>query len=242
MACRTRGTCLCSYQYWRLTPSQSKLDADLGEVGILWLILCGLATCLAIICNIRKKMKATGIVLLVLGALAFFVGFNMDTSVATLGDRRVHNIGLMNDRQNFIIFAAVLAVIGAIFVGRSGPNKNGKIGREDSVDSYAENRKCPFCAESVKADAVICRFCQKDLPPNSESTRNADVALAPAPSVKVGKWNYVAIGFGVFALIFGLLLPVVNGTFTGSHLPSAFLWVGLITYCSRNILRAKKKS
>jgi hypothetical protein len=25
-------------------------------------------------------------------------------------------------------------------------------------------RKCPFCAEEVKADAKICRFCQRDLP------------------------------------------------------------------------------
>jgi Zinc finger found in FPG and IleRS len=25
-------------------------------------------------------------------------------------------------------------------------------------------RKCPFCAEEIKADAKICRFCQRDLP------------------------------------------------------------------------------
>jgi len=26
-------------------------------------------------------------------------------------------------------------------------------------------RKCPFCAELVLSEAVICRFCQRDLPP-----------------------------------------------------------------------------
>lgn len=26
-------------------------------------------------------------------------------------------------------------------------------------------RKCPFCAESVKRDAIVCRFCGRDLPP-----------------------------------------------------------------------------
>jgi hypothetical protein len=27
-----------------------------------------------------------------------------------------------------------------------------------------ENRKCPFCAEIVKAEAKICKHCGKDLP------------------------------------------------------------------------------
>ena len=26
-------------------------------------------------------------------------------------------------------------------------------------------RKCPFCAEVVKAEAKVCRYCQRDLPP-----------------------------------------------------------------------------
>jgi hypothetical protein len=192
-----------------------------------------------------EKMKTTGIVLLVLGALAFLVGFNMDTSVATtLGDRRVHNIGLMNDRQNFIIFAAVLAVIGAIFVARSGSSKQRQIEQEGGSISHADTRKCPFCAESVKADAIICRFCQKDLPPISESESIANMASSstPAAPLKAGRWNHIGVGIGAFALVFVFLIPVVNGTFSGSHLPSVILWGCVIIYCSRNISRAKKKS
>jgi hypothetical protein len=27
-----------------------------------------------------------------------------------------------------------------------------------------ETRKCPFCAEIVKREAVVCRFCGRDVP------------------------------------------------------------------------------
>jgi hypothetical protein len=31
-------------------------------------------------------------------------------------------------------------------------------------------RKCPYCAELVKTEAVICKHCQKDLPPVEPAT------------------------------------------------------------------------
>jgi hypothetical protein len=27
-----------------------------------------------------------------------------------------------------------------------------------------ETRKCPFCAELIKSEAVVCRFCGRDVP------------------------------------------------------------------------------
>jgi hypothetical protein len=27
------------------------------------------------------------------------------------------------------------------------------------------SRKCPFCAETVKAEAIVCRYCDRDIPP-----------------------------------------------------------------------------
>jgi tRNA(Ile2) C34 agmatinyltransferase TiaS len=31
-------------------------------------------------------------------------------------------------------------------------------------DLRARNKKCPFCAETIKAEAVVCKHCHRTLP------------------------------------------------------------------------------
>ena len=35
-------------------------------------------------------------------------------------------------------------------------------------------RKCPFCAEAVQREAVVCRFCQRDLPRLDSASLNIE--------------------------------------------------------------------
>jgi len=42
-------------------------------------------------------------------------------------------------------------------------------------------RKCPFCAELIKIEAVVCRFCGRDVPPPTPLTPapRAEPTLSP---------------------------------------------------------------
>jgi len=120
-------------------------------------------------------LKKIGLVALVVGIFGFFISLNMDTSVGTseLG-RRVNNIGLMNDKQNLLLMFSVVSIIGAIFFTLSGRGQeihphNPLIKEENN--SPAE-RTCPFCAEKIRAEAKICRFCQRDIYKKSAEFQN----------------------------------------------------------------------
>ncbi len=61
-------------------------------------------------------MRALGILMLVVGGLvAGFAVFLFDPSVESgFGGGRINNLGLMQDRQNYLIFGCALAIVGSI--------------------------------------------------------------------------------------------------------------------------------
>jgi hypothetical protein len=57
---------------------------------------------------------------------------------------------------------------------------------------------------------------------------------------KPKKWNYIGIGVGAFMLLFLFLPQIINGTLSNIYYLGAAFWVGVIIYCSLNILRARQ--
>ena len=111
-------------------------------------------------------MKTLGVLLLACGAIALFFGLNIDTTVATdIGARRVHNIGLMSDKQNVLLVGAAIAVVGAVLFGFGFANKRSSVSSStDGISGTDSTRHCPYCAEVIKVQAIVCRFCNRDLP------------------------------------------------------------------------------
>lgn len=77
-------------------------------------------------------LSVLGWLLLIGGLIGLGYGMTIDTTVETGGEhlgfgvtiprQRIHNVGLMNEKQNTLIVSGVIALVGVVlvFAGRSG--------------------------------------------------------------------------------------------------------------------------
>jgi len=69
----------------------------------------------------------------------------------------------------FALLAFVVSPLVACIVLLVMPVNTHELDRVSVV--AGSSRKCPFCAEVVKAEAAVCRFCGRDIPPITRLSR-----------------------------------------------------------------------
>jgi len=135
-------------------------------------------------------MKNWGIFLIIIGIICGYTAITMDTSVETGLGQRVNNLGLLNQQTNLLIGAGIAFISGILLIGFN--SKSGS----SSTDQI---RTCPYCAEHVKAQATICRFCQKDLPVLEPHSLNQVTSSLPDASFDNLRYQIMMLKVGGFS-------------------------------------------
>ena len=84
-----------------------------------------------------------------------------------------------------------------------------------------QTNQCPYCAETIKADAIICRFCNRDLVKGSTPIKTANVQKPPK---KKSKRNIIIAVIASVVMVCCVLSVVALGTDTdesASSLPDS---------------------
>ena len=116
-------------------------------------------------------MKGLGVLLVVLGCLGLLVTWSMDTTVETGGEQigygeysryvpksRVHNVGLLEERRNYLILSSVAVIAGIVLYGFGALAEAQAKAKEPPAGPH-----CPKCNGVLEGRPELCKYCRTEL-------------------------------------------------------------------------------
>lgn len=75
-----------------------------------------------------------------------------------------------NKGRNFLLWWLYGAALWIVAMPHALMLKEDQVSLERKALEGGENRKCPHCAEVIKREAKVCRFCGRDIVPAAQLT------------------------------------------------------------------------